>query len=264
MGNQSRHSPDLWLTEPFVAQATITANQVVIQGSADGSCTAPLGGDRVKVLGVALNGASANGVVDVCRAGITRCVASGVITRGDRVYVANTAGAVASFDTAQATTPPGVTFVGIALESVTDGQNVAVFLAIGAALDGRAFIRTYVVGTGGCTANCIVVGGTGGDAGKAVLPAGAAPTSGILGVALSTQLATESVDVVVMGVAIVKAGDASITTAGMPLTAFGAAGTAKLAAPGAGTNAALLGISLGAITNGSTGPVAVMPSIMQG
>ena len=271
MGNVSRQALDLWQVDPFIADAAMTVGMFVVQGTADGHAKAPLGYDRAGILGVAINPVSAgavstsqNNVVEVARAGIVRCVASGTIGRGDRLVIANAAGAVLSFDNNQMTVPPGAGFVGIALESVTDGQNIGVLLAIGAALDGRSTIRTFTAGTGGTTANSIVVGGTAGDAGKVVLPGGAAPTSGIVGVALQTVLAGASVDVVVAGFALVTAGDASITTVGMPLTAFGAAGTAKLAAPGAGTNAALLGVSLGAIANGTAGPVNVNPSIMQG
>lgn len=271
MGNVSRQALDLWQVDPFVADAAMTVGMFVVQGTADGHAKAPLGYDRAGILGVAINpvsaaavSASQNNVVEVARAGIVRCVASGTITRGDRLVIANTAGAVLSFDGNQMSVPAGAQFVGIALESVTDAQNVGVLLAIGAALDGRSTIRTMTAGTGGTTANCMVVGGTGGDAGKVILPGGAAPTSGIVGVALSTVLAGASVDVVVGGFALVKAGDASITTLGMALTAAGADGTAKLAAPAGGTNAAILGVSLAAIANTTNGPVYVCPSIMQG
>ena len=51
---------------------------------------------------------------------------------------------------------------------------------------------------------------------------------------------------------------------GTPLAIFGAAGTVKLAAPAGGTNDMIVGYSLGAITNGTTGAAMINPQVVQG
>ena len=273
MGNISRYSPDAWQTDAFYADAAIAVGQVVVQGTADGHCTGPSGADiRTGILGVALNlVSSANatagvGVVDVCRAGIVRCVANGTITRGDRLTVATSAGDVKSFDANILTTGSGAEFVGIALESVTTGQNVGVFLAVGASLGNASTIANLLVGTGGVTVNCVCTFGTGGDAGKIVLPSGAdlTLTGHVAGIALATAIAGATIPVLLNGIGLVTAGDASITTGGMPLAIFGAAGTVKLAAPAGGTNDMIVGYSLGAITSGTTGAAMINPQVVQG
>lgn len=271
MGNISRYSPDLWLTEPFIADHSLTVGQVVIQGTADGHCTAPLGSDFVGVLGVAISPVSAsavtnsqNNVSDICTRGIVRCVANGTITRGDRVVVATSAGDVSSYDGNILTLPSYLTRVGYALESVTTTQNVAILLDIGPV--GMSLIGTYTAGTGGVTANMVCCFGTSGDAGKVILPSGAdlALSGKVAGIALATAIATATVKVLQFGYGIVSAGDSSLTSGGMPLAIQAASGTVKLAAPGGGTNDFIVGYSNQAISTGTTGIALINPQIVQG
>jgi hypothetical protein len=273
MGNISRYSPDAWVTDAFYADAALVSGQVVVQGTADGHCTGPSGADiRTGILGVTLNAVSASdvalgvGVADVCRGGIVRCLANGTITRGDRLTVATSAGDVKSFDANITTTGSGAEFVGIALESVTTGQNLGVFLAVGSALGNASTIANLLVGTGGVTAGAVCTFGTGGDAGKIVLPSGAdlTLTGHVAGIALTTGIAGATVPVLLQGIGLVTAGDASITTGGMPLAIFGAAGTVKLAAPSAGTNDFIVGYSLAAIGIGTAGAAMINPQVVQG
>jgi hypothetical protein len=70
--------------------------------------------------------------------------------------------------------------------------------------------------------------------------------------------------VLLQGIGLVTAGDASITTGGMPLAIFGAAGTVKLAAPSAGTNDFIVGYSLAAIGIGTAGAAMINPQVVQG
>jgi len=272
MGNTSRYAPDPWLANAFIADAALTAGQVVVQGTADGHCTGPSGADiRSGILGIARNAvttaqvtASQNNVCELDRAGIVRCVANGTITRGDTVTVATSAGDVKTFNSL--TTGPGAQKVGIALESVTTTQNVAVYLTLGDQAGNASCIGVYTAGVGGVTVNMVCTFGTSADATHVILPSGADLTlsGAVAGVALATVAAGASVPVLQLGYGLVTAGDTSITTGGMPLAIQGTTGAVKLAAPGGGTNDFIVGYSTGPITNATTGTALICPQIVQG
>lgn len=241
----------------LTAEATITDGNVVLQGAADDKCKLPAGdATDVAVLGLAKvegGGSVASGYpVDVVLDGVWPGKASGAITRGDRVAIANSAGAVKRANYGVAL--PRI--VGYALESAADGERVAVLVMPGA-MPGLQIQQ--MVADGAVTANTIVKAGS---VDNSAATATANPTSGVLGVALNTATDTNALYVCTHGVV-------PITTQGNlargnPVTVGDAAGGAKAAAPGAGTNAAIVGTAVAAATAPAQGNVLVAPSIMQG
>ena len=98
------------------------------------------------------------------------------------------------------------------------------------------------------------------------LPSGADPTSGVIGIAKreggGSYSDGETVDVVTSGVG---AGIAGATiTRGQLVTAFGAAGTLKPAAPGAGVNDMVLGEAMESAVAGDRVGILVNPHLIQG
>lgn len=71
----------------------------VVHGANDGCCKKPTTANAAGFLGVTLEAqANQNKGVSVCKSGIVRVKANGVITRGDRVAIASAAGDVASVE----------------------------------------------------------------------------------------------------------------------------------------------------------------------
>jgi hypothetical protein len=107
----------------------------VVQGSSDGTCAKPGGGDVAKFLGVTLEAqASQYKGVAVQKNGIARVLGHGVITRGDRVAIYSSTGDVYSVEALCAAITVGGAatlwnVVGRAEESAVDGQVLAVWLA---------------------------------------------------------------------------------------------------------------------------------------
>ena len=96
--------------------------------------------------------------------------------------------------------------------------------------------------------------------------AGADPTAGVIGIAKreggGSYSDGETVDVVTSGVG---AGIAGATiTRGQLVTAFGAAGTLKPAAPGAGVNDMVLGEAMESAVAGDRVGILVNPHLIQG
>jgi hypothetical protein len=241
----------------LTAEATITDGNVVIQGAADDKCKLPAGtAADIAVLGLAKvegGGSLASGQpLDVVIDGVWPAKASGAITRGDRVAIANSAGAVKTANYAVAL--PMI--VGYALESAADGERVAV-LVMPRAMPGLQIQQ--MVADGAVTAGTIVKVGT---KDNSAATGTADPTSGVLGVALNTAADTGVLFVCTGGVVpVTTQGNLS---RGNPVTVGDAAGGAKAAAPAGGTNAALVGLAVAAATAPAACNVLVAPSIMQG
>jgi len=241
----------------LTAEATITDGNVVIGGAADDKCKLPAGtAADVAVLGIAKvegGGSVASGYpVDVVVNGVWPAKASGAITRLDRVAIANSAG-----DVKRANYGIGLPMiVGYALESAADGERVAV-LIMPRAMPG--LLITPFTADGAITANTIVKVGSADDK---VAKGTADPTTAQIGVALNTVADGGTVYVCTHGVV-------PVTTQGNlakndPVTVGDAAGGAKKANPGAGTNAGLVGHAVAAATAPAACNVLVAPSIMQG
>ena len=173
---------------------------------------------------------------------------------GNHVVVGGATGTVVS---ESLTTPANATRVGIALESVTTGARVAILIGNVPSFSGT--VLKMVAGVGGTTANCLVIAGNG----TAVLPGGGSPTAAILGVALNTALAGETVYVVTSGTAVVVDSGSGVNANDF-ITAAGTNGKGLTAAPAGGTNCSVVGIALTTTAANGNITVAVSPSRIQG
>lgn len=198
--------------------------------------------------------ATAGSPVDVVINGVWPAIAAGTITRGDRVVIGGATGTVVS---ESLTTPANATRVGVALESATTGARVAILVGNVPGFSGA--VLKMVAGVGGTTANCLVRAGDG----TAILPGGASPTTALLGVALNTTLAGETVYVVTSGTAVVVDSGSGVT-AGDYITAAGTNGKGLTAAPAGGTNCAVVGVALNTVAADGNITVAVTPNRIQG
>lgn len=239
--------------------ASVAAGAVLVQGTANDSVKLPSGANsREAFIGVAYQAglASSTQPISVILNGVFACTASGSITAGDRLVIGGALGTVAS---ESASTPVDATRIGQALETVTDGQSVAVL--IGA--DQPPFSGTVIKLTAGGSilANSQVIAA---GASTVVATAGASPTAAIVGVALNAASASESVYVVTSGRAIVTCGAGAGVTANDFITSAGATGLGLTAAPAGGTNCAVVGIALATTSASGSIPVSVCPGRIQG
>lgn len=246
---------------PLVCEsASVLDGAVLVMGSADDKVALPAGADTtLPVIGLAhVPPSSTSGVtLDVVVSGVYAGIASAAITRGALVTVAGTTGKVKALGL---TSGAGATIVGMAMESVSaDGDRVAILLLPQAR---PSVVMPFTAGTGGTTANAIVVVGS--ASGQVVLPGGADPTKGVIGIALTTVLATEAAKVIVSGPALLVAG--SNISIGENVAVHGVTGYGKNAAPSAGTNSMCVGTALEAITAAGSVPglVLVNPFMFQG
>lgn len=237
--------------------ASVAAGAALVQGSVNDSVALPsVANTNARFIGLAYEAgsSSANRNISVVLNGVWAATASGTITRGDRLVIASTAGAVAS---ESLTTPPNATRIGVALESVTTGQTVSVLIGANApAFSGTVLKMTA---SGAILANSIVKFSNG----FALAPAGASPTTAIGGVALNAAADGETVYVVTSGVAVVTDSGAGVT-ANDYITAGGATGLGLTAAPAGGTNCAVVGIALTTTAASGAISVSVSPSRIQG
>lgn len=237
--------------------ANVLEGAALVMGAADNSVALPSASEVGGFMGLALfdGSTSVNGSIYVITSGFYPAVASGTITRGDLLCIAGTTGTVK-------TTVSGAEVIGRAVESATNGQRVNMRIMPGVASSAAtSLVKAFVAGTGGVTANRIVVQDTTTN-GQVVLPAAADPASGVIGVALNTALAAATAYVTVMGPASVVASGA--VTRGDLLAVAATTGTAKTAAPSAGVNTMIVGYALSSISTTATGNAFVNPSVLQG
>jgi hypothetical protein len=242
----------------LTAEATIADGCVVMQGAADDKCKLPTGAaSDFAYLGIAKReggGSYSSGQgVDVVLAGVYPGIASGTITRFDRLTVASSTGNVktASLGT------PATAYVGYALESASDGERVAILITP-EKLPGLV-VNTYVA-DGAITANTAVkIGGANGKAATAT----ADPTSGLLGIALNTVADGGTVFVACNGSVVPCITQANVTRSNN-VTVGDANGGIKPAAPASGVNVQILGVATASATAPATALIHIGISMMQG
>jgi hypothetical protein len=250
----------------LVPEVDVTGGQVVVGSvTTAGRIRLPQAGFREPIVGVVARpdgstATSASGrAVSVQFTGTARvrALTGTSIAVGDTLVVASTAGEVAPISLALAQSA----VVGIALSAVTtavSGQMVLVLL-IPEATNSMQIVP--MVANAAIGANLIVVAG-GADL-RVILPAGADPTSGVLGVSLTAAAGAAS------PLLVCTKGPASLIsggnlTLGANVAVFGAAGSGKVAAPGAGTNTHCVGTALQATVAPAQGLVMVNPFMFQG
>ena len=237
--------------------ANVAEGAALFQGAANDSVKLPSGANtREKFVGLAYaaGSSSANKGISVILNGVSAATASGAITRGDKVVVAAATGTVAS---ESVTTPADATRIGIALESVADGERVAIL--IGTQPSGRGNVLAFVA-SNAIVANTIVVAA---GANKVKVAAGADPTHGVIGVALNAAADGETVYVCVQGVANVTDSGSGVTYADA-IAVAGSTGLGKTAAPSTGTNSMVVGTALSTTAASGAIPVMVNPYVLQG
>lgn len=237
--------------------ASVVDGAALFQGASNDSVMLPgAANTSAKFIGLAyLAGAtSASQPISVVKDGIWAGVAAGTIVRGDRVVAADTSGGVQS---ESLSTPADASRIGVALESVSSGERVAIL--VGAQPSASGTVLTFVA-NGAITANRIVVASTGG---KVAMPGGADPTSGVVGVALEAAADAASVRVCVLGYATVTDSGSGVT-AGNNLAVAGTTGTGKTAAPSTGVNSMCVGTVLTTTAASGSIPVLVRPFMLQG
>lgn len=241
--------------------ATVREGAALVMGAEDNSCALPAAANAPGFVGFSLF-AAANGAgqtIAVITGGSYPAIGSGTITRGDSLVIADALGGVKSVTS---TIADQASIVGMARESATNTQRVNVRLAPVASLSRPStLVQTFVAGTGGVTAGSAVVQDTTAN-NKVVLPAGADPKSGVVGIALNTALAGATAYVVVYGPTTAVA--AGAVTRGDNLSIAAATGTCKTAAPAAGVNVMLVGYAQASIADTVAGNVFVRPQMMQG
>lgn len=239
--------------------ANVLEGAVLVQGASNDTCALPSAAStNAQILGLAyVAGSTSTGgpMTIVGPGGVWPGIAAGTITRGDVLVVGGATGTVVA---ASLTTPANATRVGIALESATSGSRVAILIGNVPSFSGTVLAMT--AGVGGTTANRIVMAA---GASTAVLPGGASPTAALLGVALNTATAGDTVYVVTSGTAVVVDSGAGVT-ANDYITAGGITGVGLTAAPAGGTNCAVVGIALNTTAASGNITVAVSPSRIQG
>ncbi len=241
----------------FLSQSAITARSVVVLGSVDGSVALPSAAQTMRgVIGVADNAIASGSYGDVITGGIARCNATGTITRGDAVVVADTAGTVVALALGQAVSVQGV---GIAMESAVTGDVVSVMIKPFTVANG--VVLPFVAGVGGTTASAGVIQSTATD--LLVVIAGDVPTlAPQIGIALTTEIAGATVYVVTSGITGMTDSGSGWTRGQMITTS--ATGLGKTAAPAGGTNCGIIGIALESATASQTKKIFVRPFMMQG
>lgn len=237
--------------------ANVSEGAALVRGAANDSVKLPgAANSRETFVGIAYQAGatSANKSISVILNGIFAATASGAITRGDKVVMAATTGTVSA---ESLTTPPDAVRVGVALESVVDGERVAILIGVQPA--GRGAVVPFVA-SGAINAKTIVVAA---GVSKAKAPAGADPTKGVLGVALNTVADGETVYVVTHGVALVTDSGAGVTFADH-IAIAGTSGLGKTAAPSTGVNDMVAGVALANASASADITVFVNPYVLQG
>lgn len=237
--------------------ASVAEGAALFQGAANDSVKLPgAANSREKFIGLAYaaGSSSVNGSISVILNGVWAATASGAITRGDKVVVAAATGTVSA---EALTTPPDATRIGIALESVADGERVSIL--IGTQPSGRGVVQAFVA-DGAIVASTIVVAA---GASKAKVAAGADPTEGVLGVALNSVADGAVVYVCTNGIATVTDSGSGVTF-GDNIAVAGATGLGKTAAPAGGTNSMCVGTALATASASAAITVAVNPFMFQG
>lgn len=235
--------------------ATVAVGAVLVQGAADDAVKLPSGANSTEaVIGLCYQAVSttdpnASAVIN----GVWQGIASGAITRGDKLVIANSSGHVAS---ASASTPPNASIVGRALESVSNGEDVAILIG-GDSLD--AGLVLPFTASGSIAANTIVVAGNG----VAAAPGGADPVSGVIGVALNSVTNGQTVYVQVAGRASVTDSGSGVS-GGANIAVAGTNGYGKTAAPSTGANTMCVGTALATTSASGLIPVLINPFVMQG
>jgi hypothetical protein len=235
----------------------VLAGAVLVQGSANDSVKLPTGANSAeKFVGIAYQ----NGLVSTTQPiplvinGVWSATASGAITRGSRLVIG---GALGTVSAETYSTPASATRIGIALESGSDGDVVAVLIgADTAGAFGTVIARTA---SGAIVGNRIVIAGNS----VVTYPAGASPTGALLGVSLNSAADGETVYVCTSGVALVTDSGSGVTANDF-ITSGGATGLGLTAAPGAGTNCGVVGIALNTTAASGSIAVDVAPSRIQG
>lgn len=256
------------IRQPGSTITSLTCNSVPVEGavivastSADDQCNLPTSTILTKgFLGLCYQAPAASGdTIDIVTAGYYPGVASGAITRNDFLMLAATTGTVKTWTPSAG---PGQLIVGQALESVSDGERVGMVIFPGGKTAPVGQVVELVAGVGGSTAGSIAVPSTATDS-LAVLPAGADPTTPILGLFLNTVIAGGTALVQISGIGLATTGAA--VTRGTYLTANGADGTVKTAAPAGGTNDAVLGTALDTAGGAAVAiRVHIQPGLKQG
>ena len=236
--------------------ASVLDGAVLVQGASNDTCALPSAANtRAQILGLAIvsGNSTANGPITLATNGAYPGIAGGSITRGDLLVVAGATGTVQS---ASLSTPPDASIVGVALESASSGERVAILIGASQRFSGVVLPFTA---SGAITANTIVIAGNG----VATAPGGANPTAPVLGVALNTVADGATVYVCVSGRAAVTDSGSGVT-ANARITASGTGGLGVAAAPAGGTNVAIVGIALATTAASGSIPVLVAPSTYQG
>lgn len=236
----------------------------VVEGSAlvasvanDQAVALPAAGEALGFVGLALfAGSTSTGqTLQLVVGGYYLAVASGAVTRGDYLVIADSTGKLKTWNSSI----NGGAIVAQAMESVTTGQRV--YVKVFNSVPAQSLVTPFVAGTGGTTINCACVVGAADSA--VILPSGADPTSGVVGIALNTVSAAGIAYVVTSGLASVKATSAGFTR-GDNLAIGAAAGTLKLAAPSTGVNTMLVGTALGTAGANAVAAALIHPCLMQG
>lgn len=241
--------------------ASVLEGAVLVQGASNDTIALPsAASSRSKVIGLAYQAGSSstNDAITIVPPGrVWPGIAAGTITRGDIVVVGGATGTVVSRTLA---TPPDASIVGVAMESAVSGSRVAILIGATGGFSAGGTVLTMTAGVGGVTANaaCMAAADT------AVLPGGASPTAALLGISLNTAAAGATCYVVISGSCVMTCGAGAGVTANDRLTVSGAGGLGLTAAPGAGTNCAIVGIALTTTLANGAITVAVMPSTIQG
>lgn len=239
--------------------ASVLEGAVLVQGASNDTCKLPTGASsREQILGLCyqdFNAAAGSPVTIVAPGAIFPGIAAGSITRGDVLVIGGATGTVVSVS---ATTPVDATRVGVAMESVSSGERVAIL--IGAT---STFAGTVIARTSGAAilANSLVIAA---GANTVIPTAGASPTAAIVGVALNAATGSgQTVYVCTSGLALVTDSGSGVTANDF-ITSGGATGLGLTAAPGGGTNCAVVGIALATTAASGSIPVSVCPSRIQG
>lgn len=236
--------------------ANVLDGAVLVQGASNDTCALPSAANtRAQILGLATvsGNSTANGPISLATNGIYPGIAGGSITRGDVLVVAGATGTVQS---ASLSTPVDASVVGVAMESASSGERVAILIGAKQRFSGVVLPFTA---SGSITANTIVIAGNG----VATAPGGASPTAPVLGVALNTVTNGQTVYVCVSGYATVTDSGSGVT-ANARITAAGTNGLGLAAAPSSGVNCAIVGIALATTAASGSIPVLVAPSTFQG
>lgn len=243
----------------FLCDSTsVLEGAVLVQGASNDTVALPSAANsRSRLVGLAYQAGSstANEAITAVINGIFAGIATGTITRGDRLVIG---GATGTVQAESLTTPPDATRVGYALESVSSGERVAVLIG-----EVPSFSGTVVKFTSSSAilANSIVVLTAASTVGA---PAGADPVAGVAGVALNATTGSgETVYVVTNGVASVTDSGSGVTLADK-IAVAGATGLGKTAAPGAGANNFVVGSAMATTSASGSIPVLVNPFLMQG